>query len=97
MVEESSKEKILPIKIDAMSYEMIGECSFFLNVKDYMNFAITNRTIYCASNSPLTLKELDITETNNYAALDLNRFKLLQSICICPSDFYVFHKIILLV
>ena len=74
-----------------MPFELIGECSSYLVVEDYMNLSISNRTIYCAANSPLTLKELYISNRENYEKLDLKRFKLIQSLSICPENFNEFE------
>eukprot|EP01084_Bolivina_argentea_P224553 379681_1 len=37
--------------INELPFEMIGECASYLHIKDYINFSLCNRTIYCASNS----------------------------------------------
>eukprot|EP01084_Bolivina_argentea_P155743 271396_1 len=41
----------ITLQIDELPFEMIGECASYLSVKDYMNFSLCNRNIYCASNS----------------------------------------------
>ena len=70
--EEEKKNEIVPIKFDSMPFELIGECSSYLKVEEYMRLSTSNRTIYCATNSPIILKGLDIA---NY-----DESKLLQSV-----------------
>ena len=73
-----------PIKFDSMPYEMIAECASFLNAEDNLDLSITNRTIYCATSSPNTLRHLNLTfivrKEHDFEEVNLNRFEMLESI-----------------
>jgi len=75
-------------KLDAMPYALIGKCASYLKQKDYMNLSIANRTVYCATNSPNTLRKLELFFHMEKKNMNLGRFKLLQSLRIHthPSD-----------
>eukprot|EP01084_Bolivina_argentea_P210702 358538_1 len=68
----------ITLQIDELPFEMIGECASYLNIKDYMNFSLCNRNIYCASNSPIKLHELNLTNYNNYNMINLNKFSMIK-------------------
>ena len=79
--ENTSKEEPLPIQIDTLPSQMIRNCASFLQLKDYMNFSKANGTIYCASNSPCSLKELDLRHCiRSYEHFHFDRFQLLESL-----------------
>ena len=84
----------LQINIDSLPYETIGECASFLCSEDCINLSKTSRTIYCATNSPSTLRELNIVGMKYYVEIHLNRFKQLRSIRICPADFNDFLRLV---
>lgn len=92
LVEESvlSQTERVTIKFDALPYEVIGECASYLKQEDYLNLSITNRAIYCGTNSPNRLKELDCSCWSVYSDFDLNRFKQLKCLRVCTSDFNEF-------
>ena len=85
---QENTERKVAIKIDTVPPEMIQECASFLVASDYMNLSITNRAIYCATNSPMTLRELNLMplDVNVIDQIDMNRFKLLHSLYICPDN-----------
>ncbi len=71
---------------------MIGECASYLNIKDYMNFSLCNRNIYCATNSPIKLQELDISKCKGYYYSDrVYRFSMIKALCIRPMIFNKLH------
>eukprot|EP01084_Bolivina_argentea_P255315 429398_1 len=59
-----SSNKITPLTIDRLPSDLIGECSSYLYIDEYINFMRINRIIYCASNSPITLQKLNIIHLN---------------------------------
>eukprot|EP01084_Bolivina_argentea_P251327 421489_1 len=77
----------ITLQIDELPFEMIGECGSYLNLKDYMNFSICNRIIYCASNSPIKLHKLNITKYDSYNMMNLNRFSMVKALHIRPKIF----------
>merc|ERR1711902_333746 len=60
--------------LSSMPPQIIGECASYLDQDDYFDFSFVNRTIYCATDCPITLTELDITNVNDYSKMNLQRF-----------------------
>eukprot|EP01084_Bolivina_argentea_P210707 358555_1 len=83
-VKSSKKDtnKIIPITIDRLPSDLIGKCSSYLCLNDYINFMKTNRIIYCALNSPLTLQKLNAIVS---PPPNLTRFAMVKSLRICPE------------
>ena len=82
-----TNDKETPIAIDSLPRPVIGECASFLEQRDYMRLSITNRQIHCATNSPNTLKELNLIFWDDDDKIDLNRFVSLKSLNICLKTF----------
>lgn len=89
--QDSPNNDSLPFTMENMAPQLIGHCASFLEADDYMNLSIANRTIYCAANSPNTLRELDLRKQENYDEIDLNRFVLLKALAICPNELNKFR------
>ena len=74
--DSETKDIVQSKNIAFMPPQIIGECASYLRQNDYMKFTIANRSIYCATNSPITLRELDVRRQECYEGLDLHRFAL---------------------
>eukprot|EP01084_Bolivina_argentea_P304757 526416_1 len=75
------------MQINDLPSVMIRKCASYLNTNDYMNFSKTNRAIYCASNSPIMVRELDIRSIKQYDISNLRRFKMIKTLCISTKYF----------
>eukprot|EP01084_Bolivina_argentea_P115153 204834_1 len=77
-----------PCQIDALPCDVFQKCASYLNINDYMNFALCNRIIYSSVNSPNKLQKLNICDRYNMInLLKLNRFSMIKSLCIHPKTF----------
>eukprot|EP01084_Bolivina_argentea_P306968 530534_1 len=78
-------------KIDTLPPEMIRECASFLPAENYCNFAVSNRIIYIACNSPCSLVNLKIYNKRSFMryqqSLTLTSLPLLKSLEVNPFIF----------
>eukprot|EP01083_Nonionella_stella_P240425 840505_1 len=75
------------IKLDCMPKRLVGEISSFLSQSDYINLSKTNRFIFTGCNSPNQLQTLQLTEINNYSAINLELYPSVRQLSLNMSIF----------
>eukprot|EP01083_Nonionella_stella_P111462 326908_1 len=73
------------IKLHQFPTAIIGYTASFLNQLDYINFSMSNRSIYLGCNSPNLLHALDLTKISDYSSIDLASFPSVTNLQIDPS------------
>eukprot|EP01083_Nonionella_stella_P175939 614247_1 len=81
------KPKAIPtnnIQLHQMPRALIGYTASFLKQRDYVKFAMSNRTIYLGCNSPNLLHWLDLTDMTDYSPINLTAFPSVEGLQIEP-------------
>eukprot|EP01083_Nonionella_stella_P174491 605061_1 len=74
--------------IHSLSPELIGELSSYLCQRGNCAFGAVNRTIYIACNTPNTLQQLDLTASDNYSMIRLQKYPHLRSLSVQLNQFH---------
>eukprot|EP01083_Nonionella_stella_P133254 405061_1 len=87
---QSRKDKPKPIsrrniKLDQFPMAIIGHTAAFLNMWDYIDFSMSNRSIYLGCNLPSNqLQELYLEDVDNYIT-NFTSFSSVKTLCVNPS------------
>jgi len=76
----------LPLQLDTIPTTLIGRTASFLKKGDYWKLACTNRTMFGACHSPVTLPRLDIRHFSPRHQIDLNEYPRLTHLRLRPDQ-----------
>eukprot|EP01083_Nonionella_stella_P185416 675978_1 len=89
---QSRKEKPKAISprnmtLSRLPRAIIGHTASFLEPYDYIDFSMSNRSIYLGCNSPNLLHALNVTDITDCLCIDLSSFPSIKTLSIDPSEF----------
>lgn len=80
--EDPSTER-QPVELSSLSLALFGEIASYLRQKEYFRWGQSRRDIYIATNTPNTLRELDLSSGYyDYSMIDLSRFGQLRTLAV---------------